>query len=115
MSYNQPQNSFQPQETSTWAIISLIGGVVSFLFAPFIGSVVAVIAGYTAKKEIRESNGRVSGEGLATAGLIMGWVNIGLSLLACVLVVLLVTGVFGSVALCGPLSGIFESTSTFLP
>ena len=114
MNYQQPSN-FQPQETSTWAIISLIGGIVSFVFAPFIGSVVAIIAGYTAKKEIRRSNGRVSGDGLATAGLIIGWANVILSLLACVLVVLVITGVFGSIALCGPLTGLFESISTPMP
>jgi uncharacterized membrane protein len=115
MTYNQPQDSFQPQDTSTWAIVSLIGGVVSFLFAPFIGSVVALIAGYTAKKEIRESNGRLSGDGLATAGLIIGWVNIALSLIACVFIVLVITGVFGSIALCGPLTGLFESIPTAIP
>lgn len=115
MTFNRPQDSFQPQDTSTWAIVSLIGGIVSFLFAPFIGSVVAVIAGNIAKKEIRESNGRISGEGLATAGLVMGWVNIALSLLACVFVVLLIAGVFGSIALCGPLTGIFQSVPTPIP
>jgi uncharacterized membrane protein len=111
----QSQSSFQPQETSTWAIISLIGGIVSFLFAPFIGSVVAIIAGYSAKREIRESNGRVSGDGLATAGLIIGWANVILSLLACVLVVLIFTGVIGSIALCGPLTGLFETIATPVP
>jgi uncharacterized membrane protein len=115
MTYNQPQNDFQSQDTSSWAIISLIGGIVSFLFAPFIGSVVAIIAGYTAKKEIRQSNGRLSGDGLATAGLIIGWVNVALSLIACLFIILVVTGVFGSIALCGPLTGLFESISTPIP
>lgn len=115
MTYNQSQNSSQSQDTSAWAIVSLIGGITSFLFAPFIGSLVAIFAGYTAKKEIRESNGRLSGDGLATAGLIIGWVNIALSLMACVFVILVITGVIGSVALCGPLTGLFESTPTPIP
>ncbi len=115
MTYNQSQNQFHSQDTSTWAIISLIGGIVSFLFAPFIGSVVALIAGYTAKKEIRESDGHLSGDGLATAGLVIGWANIVLSLLACVLVIMVLTGVVGSIALCGPLTGLFETIATPIP
>lgn len=108
MTYSQPQDSSQPQETSTWAIVSLIGGIVSFIFAPFIGAVVGVIAGYIAKKEIRESNGRLSGEGLATGGLIISWVNIALSFVACVFTVLVLAGVFGSAVLFGPLTGLFK-------
>ncbi|HNY84359.1 MAG TPA: DUF4190 domain-containing protein [Anaerolineaceae bacterium] len=111
MTFNQQQNYVQPQTTSAWAIVSLIGGIVSFLFAPMIASIVAVISGYAAKREIRESNGQVGGDGLATAGLIIGWANIVLSLLACVFVVLAMAGVFGSVALCGPLTGWLESIS----
>lgn len=105
----QPESSFEPQETSTWAIVSLIAGVVSFLFAPFIGSVVAIFTGYAAKKEIRNGDGRISGDGLATAGLVLGWINVALSLMACVLAVLVFAGVIGGIALCGPLAGLSES------
>jgi hypothetical protein len=42
-----------------------------------------------AKKEIRESGGTLGGEGMATAGIILGWIGIGITVfglcLACVL------------------------------
>lgn len=99
--YQEPVQ--QPQETSAWSIVSLIGGIASFTILPFLGSIAALVAGYAAKKEIRESNGRLTGDGLATAGLIMGWVNVALGVLAACLVVLMLTGVIGSLAICGPM------------
>jgi hypothetical protein len=51
-------------------------------FIPFIGSIVAVITGPMARKEIQASNGALSGDGLATAGIILGWIGIGLGVLS---------------------------------
>jgi len=42
---------------STLAIISLISGILGWTIFPFIASIVAVITGHLAKKEIRESGG----------------------------------------------------------
>jgi len=72
--------SYSPP-TSSMAIISLIAGILGLTFVPMIGSIVAVITGPMAKKEIRESRGAVGGEGLATAGVILGWIGIGLTVL----------------------------------
>lgn len=67
------------QPTSSMAILSLIAGILGVTFFPIIGSVVAVITGPMAKKEIRESMGALGGEGLATAGMVLGWIGIGLT------------------------------------
>jgi hypothetical protein len=58
------------------AIISLISGIVSWILLPLIGAVVAIITGHMARNEIKNSYGSQSGEGLAIAGLILGYVNV---------------------------------------
>jgi len=75
------------------AVISLISGIASFFLLPLLGAILAIILGYSAKKEIAQSGGAVTGEGLARWGLILGWVNIGLSLIGICLGILLVAGV----------------------
>jgi uncharacterized membrane protein len=55
------------------AIASLVLGV---LWLYWVGSILALIFGYVAKKEIRESNDQIEGKGLATAGIVLGWVGI---------------------------------------
>ena len=99
----------QEQVTSAWSIISLISGIANFVGFPFWGAVVALITGYVAKSEIEKSNGRVGGERLARAGLILGWIGIGLGLLTFCLAALVVLGAFSGFAFCGPLSEIINS------
>lgn len=62
-----------PAQTSTKAILSVILGLFMFFF-PF--SLVAVILGHLSLSEIRKSAGRLTGEGLAIAGLIMGYIGV---------------------------------------
>jgi hypothetical protein len=73
---------------STLAIISMVSGIIGWTILPFIGSIVAVITGHLAKKEIRESGNTMSGDGMALAGLILGYTMIGVTLL--VLLIILV-------------------------
>jgi hypothetical protein len=63
------------------AIISLVAGILGLSFFPLIGSIIAIITGMLGRKEIRESAGTLGGEGMATAGLVLGWIGIGLSAL----------------------------------
>lgn len=88
MSY---QNNYPVEKTtSILAILSTISGAASFFVVPFIGAIAALITGYMAKSEIKKSNGMVEGEGFATAGIVMGWINIGLSIMVCCLIILAV-------------------------
>ena len=80
--------------TSTLAIASLVAGVLSWLLMPFVAGIVAVVCGHMARGEIRRGNGGLEGDGLAVAGLVLGWVNIVL----CVLTVLAVVLFFGGLA-----------------
>ncbi len=85
---NYPQNSGYPVlPTSTLATVSLIAGILSFVVFPIIGAVVAIWTGYEARKETRSVPPRATGDGLATAGIVLGWAHVGLVVvtLCCVL------------------------------
>ena len=65
------------QKTSGLAIASLICSIGSFIIIPF-GFVPGIICGHMAKKEIDRTPG-LQGRGLARAGLIVGYVALGIS------------------------------------
>jgi hypothetical protein len=65
--------------TSTLAIVSLIAGVLGFAGFPIIGSIIAIVTGMMAQQETRAVPPRASGDGMATAGIVMGWIQIALS------------------------------------
>jgi hypothetical protein len=82
MSYDpQPGGTPYALPNSTLALVSLITGILGLTFVPLIGSIVAVITGPMAQKEINESHGTLGGEGLAKAGIILGWIGIGLGII----------------------------------
>lgn len=62
------------RQTSTLAVVSLIMGIVGWTVLPFIGSLVAIVTGHMARAEIRRQPQALEGDGLALAGLILGWV-----------------------------------------
>ncbi len=95
MSEQQPSAASTPPPgaTSGLAIASLILGIAAWLFLPFLGSLGAVITGHLARREIQNSMGSLSGTGLATAGLILGYAQLVLVGVAiCTIVVLALLG-----------------------
>ena len=111
MSYQEHQQIPSPgygQQTSSLAVISLIAGIASFFIVPFLGAIAAVITGNMAKKEIRQSGGRMTGESMATWGLILGWVNIAFAVIGLCLGLLAILGVF-SIPVCFiPFANVFN-------
>jgi hypothetical protein len=76
---NDPQNViYSVLPTSALAIVSLVAGILGFTIFPIIATVVAIITGHLARKETRSVPPTAGGDGLATAGIIMGYVQIGL-------------------------------------
>lgn len=75
--YQQP-GAYLPQAipNSTLAIVSLVCGILSWVVLPFLAAIAAVITGHMARNEIRNSGGRVSGDGLAMIGLVLGYANL---------------------------------------
>jgi hypothetical protein len=87
---NQPYTPLPPTtRTSTMAMVSLISGIASWFLLPIIAAIVAVITGHMAKNEIKQGSGMVTGSGMATAGLVLGYIQLGLGLCACIVVALL--------------------------
>jgi hypothetical protein len=83
--YAQPGYAGQAP-TNTMAILSL---VFAFVFAP-----AAIVMGHVAKKQIRQSG--ESGEGLATAGLWLGYIFTALYLLICAFYIIVAIVAIGS-------------------
>jgi hypothetical protein len=88
-SWQQPEpNQWQPQQTPQWggyqpspptpgnAIASLILGIVSIVLCPIITGVIGLILGYSAKREIDASGGRLGGRGVALGGIITSWIGL---------------------------------------
>jgi hypothetical protein len=77
-----------PYRTSILAINSLVMGCL-WLFG--LGSLVAIVLGVTAMRQIARSQGTLTGRRLATAGIMVGIAGLGLAL-----VLLLIPGLFAS-------------------
>jgi type II secretory pathway pseudopilin PulG len=62
-----------PPATSGMAIGSLISGIFSFFFP---AAITAIVLGHVARSNIRKSAGRLTGDGMALAGLILGYLGL---------------------------------------
>ena len=89
------------RSTNTAAVVSLVCGILAWSALPVLGSLVAIVAGHGALRQIRASGGLETGEGMALAGLVLGWIQIGLLLLAAAgwLLILLLAGLFSGLTL----------------
>jgi hypothetical protein len=83
-----------PPQNSNKALASLICGVI-LCFAP--ASIAAVILGHLALSDIKRSAGRISGQGMAVAGLVMGYVGVALTAIFALAVVFSVRNTLHSV------------------
>jgi hypothetical protein len=92
---NLPQNVNEVTlPSSTLAIVSLVSALLGFTFLPIVGSIVALITGYMARNETRSIPPGASGDEMATAGIILGWVQIGLLIIGiCCMIAFLVLGI----------------------
>jgi hypothetical protein len=74
-------------KTNTLAILSLIFGIGQMILWPFI-TIPAIVLGHVARKQIRATG--ENGDGLALAGLILGWIGAGVLALGIIAIVVLV-------------------------
>jgi hypothetical protein len=84
---NQTYQAPPVKPNSNMALASLILGILGWTLLPTIGSIGAIVTGHMAKNEIKGSMGALGGDGMATAGLILGYANIAIGLCICVIVV----------------------------
>lgn len=92
------------RRTSSLAVVSLVAGLLGWTFAPWLGSIIAIITGHMARAEIRRDPTNLEGDGLAVAGLALGWAMILLSLLAVLALVLFFGGLAALAAFAAGLS-----------
>ena len=81
-----------PPRTSALAVISLVFGIVGWLPVPVIGSIVAIVTGHLARAEIRRNPQGLEGDGLAIAGLVLGYAALALWVLAIMVMFLFLGG-----------------------
>src|SRR5277367_4941928 len=72
-SYATPPPFDGNPRTSGKAIASLVCGIFTFFFP---ASIAAIILGHISLSEIRKSGGRIGGQGIATTGLVLGYLGI---------------------------------------
>lgn len=92
--YAAPSYYAGTQPTPGKATASMVIGIVALASILLCGigliaAPVGLFLGYSARREIAESNGRLGGSGTATAGIVMGWIG----------TVLLVLGIIAFIAL----------------
>jgi len=86
---NTPSFQAPPaRQNSTLALTSMILGILGWTVLPLLGSIIAVVTGHMAKNEIKNSREQLGGDGMALAGLILGYTNLTLGLCICVIIFL---------------------------
>jgi hypothetical protein len=74
------------------AIVSLVLGLLGWTLLPLLGSLGAIVCGHMARAEIRRNPATMEGDGLAVAGLVLGWSVVVISVLTILTVVLFFGG-----------------------
>ena len=93
--------SAEYRQTSSTAIVSLVFGILGWTLLPWIGSIVAIVTGHIARAEIRRDPARLDGDGMAVAGLLLGWIMLILGGIGLLAVILFLGGPSAFLALAG--------------
>jgi hypothetical protein len=113
--YSYPAPQPAGPRTSSMAIISLISGIAAWLGIFGLGGLLAIIFGHLAKGEIRKSGGMLTGDGMATAGLILGYANIAIAVVGLCLFLLIFLGILGTPLICIPFMNEINSSFSTIP
>jgi len=77
-----------PLPLNLMAMVSFILGLTSYFMIPVLGAIGAVVTGHLAKQEMKAKPYTFSGEGFATAGLILGYAHLALTLITIIFVII---------------------------
>ena len=86
------------RQTSAMAIVSLVAGLLGWSLLPVIGSVVAIVSGHLARAEIRRRPEALEGDGLAIAGLVLGYLMVAMAIIGLLFVFLFFGGLLAFIA-----------------
>lgn len=67
------------------AVGALVASILGFFCG--VGFIIGLVLGYSARNQIRASGGQQSGDGAATAAIVIGWIGVGLMALGLILMV----------------------------
>jgi hypothetical protein len=100
----QPQQGFAPMSSGVpdnqLALISLIAGIASYVLPiPILAGAAAVICGHMARSQIRASGGTQGGDGMAIAGLVLGYLHFAIICITLGIVAMMFFGVFAAVGI----------------
>ena len=88
----QQPYAYQPSpRTSSTAIVALVLAISSFVVCPVVAPIVALVLASTANREIAESGGWITGEGLVSAAKIIAWINLAIFTVVLLLFAILLT------------------------
>lgn len=68
--------------------LAIASVLLAVLWLAGIGAVLALVFGYQARRQIKNSAGRQTGSGLATAGIVLGWIGIAIVVAGVILIAL---------------------------
>jgi len=97
-----PQFYVQPRKNNSLALTSMIVSICGVMMCPLVG-VVGAILGHKARKQIRQRD--EDGDGMALAGIIVGWISFGFMVAIILLYAVIIAGVAAS--------GGFDSSSNY--
>jgi hypothetical protein len=80
--------------TNGMAIASMVVSIAAFLACGGILGIVGALLGHTARKQIRERG--EEGDGMALAGIIVGWIGFGVGLIVVAIYVVMFAAIFSS-------------------
>jgi hypothetical protein len=93
----QQPPTYQPQQqppgyavgrpTNTLAVVSLALGIAGYVVLPFVAGIAAIVTGHLARGQIRQTG--EGGGGFALAGLILGYVNVALTVIVIAIIVII--------------------------
>ncbi len=110
--YGYPQAPPPPPPTNGLAVASLVLSLLGLLgILPLLGTILGLIFGYSARNQIAQSRGAQGGEGMAKAGITIGWITLGIWALGiCVALIfgVAVPGGLASCSLCAELETILQ-------
>jgi len=79
--WNLAQVYARPPSTDRKAVASMVLGILSVLLLFIVTGIPAVVFGHLSLSKIRKSKGRLTGEGMAVSGLVLGYIGIAFSIL----------------------------------
>ena len=93
-------DKIQTPRMSTMALVSLISGIAGWTVLPVLGTILAIVVGHLARREIRNGLGDWEGDTLAFIGLVLGYSHLAIVVLPVLMMAFLFfvfgIGVFGA-------------------